>query len=201
GRGGRVARAPGESTRLLDLANRPGAAAPAAPVAALVASADLRVRVDRDAVAGVFTLAGDVLRPGITRVNLIAGATLTDASVDGKPLPLTADGNMHAALLPGPGAFSVRLEWGTTLPLAPGSASFQLPVPTSGSARATIEVPGEQADVHVSPGLVTGRSAAGGRTIVEVTLKPGTTSEVWWSMRDSAPVAAAREVRMLADVF
>src|SRR5262245_37197166 len=80
-----------EYNRLLDLANRPGAAAPAAPVAALVASADLRVRVDRDAVSGVFALTGDVLRPGITRVNLIAGATLTDATVDGKPLALSAD--------------------------------------------------------------------------------------------------------------
>src|SRR5262249_47660793 len=79
--------------------------------------------------------------------------------------------------------------------------SFVLPVPSSGTARATIEVPGDQADIHVSPGIVTRRGAAGGRTTVDVTLKPGTPSEVWWSMRDSAPVAAAREVRMLADVF
>jgi hypothetical protein len=34
-----------------------------------------------------------------------------------------------------------------------------------------------------------------------VTLRPGTATDVWWSMRDSAPVAAAREVRTLADVM
>ena len=33
-----------------------------------------------------------------------------------------------------------------------------------------------------------------GRTIVEATLDPGSSTEVWWSMRDSAPAAAAREV-------
>ena len=34
-----------------------------------------------------------------------------------------------------------------------------------------------------------------------MTLRPGTATDVWWSMRDSAPVAAAREVRTLADVM
>ncbi len=52
-----------------------------------------------------------------------------------------------------------------------------------------------------SSGVITRRSAANGRTVVEVALRPGTPADVWWSMRDSAPVAAAREVRMLADVF
>ena len=69
-----------------------------------------------------------------------------------------------------------------------------LPVPPAGTARATIDLPGEQADVHLSAGLVTRRAAASGRTMVEATLDPGSATEVWWSMRDSAPVAAAREV-------
>src|SRR6185295_5007767 len=60
---------------------------------------------------------------------------------------------------------------------------------------------GEQADVHLSSGIITSRSTGEGRTIVEATLDPGTTTEVWWSMRDSAPVAAAREARTLADVM
>ena len=62
-------------------------------------------------------------------------------------------------------------------------------------------LPGEQADVRLSAGLITRRSIADGRTIVEATLDPGSATEVWWSMRDSAPVAAAREVRTLADVM
>src|SRR5207253_10350926 len=56
-------------------------------------------------------------------------------------------------------------------------------------------------DIHVSAGVVTRRSTANGRTIVEVTLRPNTATDVWWSMRDSAPVAAAREVRALADIM
>ena len=76
-----------------------------------------------------------------------------------------------------------------------------LPAPPAGTVRATIDLPGEQADVHLSSGLVTRRTAAGGRTVVEATLTPGSATEVWWSMRDSAPTAAAREARTVADVM
>ncbi|RPH53665.1 MAG: hypothetical protein EHM89_19735, partial [Acidobacteria bacterium] len=51
-----------EYNRLMDLANRPPPRTIAAPVAAVLASADLRVRVERDTARGMFTLAGDVLR-------------------------------------------------------------------------------------------------------------------------------------------
>ncbi len=190
-----------EYNRLMDLANRPSSASATPPVGAVLSSADLRIRVDRETAQGVFTLVGDVLRPGINRVPLVSGATLIEGSASGRPLPLSTDGAMQTALLPGPGPFSLTLEWGAPLTFAPGRASFTLPVPPAGTARAQIDLPGEQADVHVSAGLVTKRSAANGRTIVEVTLRPGSPAEMWWSMRDSAPVAAAREVRTLADVM
>jgi hypothetical protein len=76
-----------------------------------------------------------------------------------------------------------------------------LPVPKSGTARATFDIPGDQADVRLSSGLVTRRTAADGRTIVEATLDPGSSVEVSWSMRDSAPTAAARELRTLSEVM
>jgi hypothetical protein len=76
-----------------------------------------------------------------------------------------------------------------------------LPVPQAGTARATFDLPGDQADVHLSSGLITGKSILDGRTIVEATLDPGSSTEVWWSMRDSAPAAAARELRTLAEVM
>ena len=190
-----------EYNRLIDLASRPQQGPAVVPVASVLSSADLRVRVDRETARGAFTLTGDVLRAGVSRVNLMSGATLMEASVAGRPLPLTADGNAHAALVPGPGPFSLSLEWGAPLTFSPGRASFTLPVPKSGTARATIDLPGDQADVHLSAGLVTRRTAVAGRTIVEATLDPGAATEVWWSMRDSAPVAAAREVRTLADVM
>lgn len=190
-----------EYNRLLDLAGRPASAQTLAPIAAVIATAEARVRVDGAAVSGVFSLAGEVLRPGINRVNLISGATVTDASVDGRPLPLIADGGGHWALLPGPGPFTVALNWGMPLSFAPGRASFTLPALAAGASRATIDLPGEQADVRLSSGVITRRSAAGGRTLVDVTLRPGTPSEIAWSMRDSAPVAAGRDLRILADVY
>jgi hypothetical protein len=190
-----------EYNRLIDLASRPPQTPAAAPVAAVVASADLRVRVDRDSARGVFTIIGDVLRNGVSRVNLMSGATLIDASAAGRPLPLVADGAAHTALIPGPGPFSLTLEWGAPLTFRPGRAAFVLPVPQSGTARATFDLPGDQADVRLSSGLVTRRTATDGRTIVEATLDPGSSVDVSWSMRDSAPTAAARELRTLSEVM
>jgi hypothetical protein len=190
-----------EYNRLIDLASRPPQAPAAAPVAAVLASADLRVRVDRDTARGVFNVTGDALRTGVSRVSLISGATLIDATVAGRPLPLIADGTAHTALIPGPGPFSLALEWGAPLVYRPGRAAFVLPVPKSGTARATFDLPGDQAEVRLSAGLVTRRTVVDGRTIVEATLDPGSMTDVSWSMRDSAPSAAARELRTLAEVL
>ena len=55
--------------------------------------------------------------------------------------------------------------------------------------------------MRITPGLISGRTIANGRTRVDVTFKPGAPTQVSWSMRDSAPTAAAREVRALADVL
>src|SRR4051812_6537165 len=62
-----------EYNRLVDLASRPSDAAPVAPVGAVLANADLQVRVEREAVRGTFTLSGDVLRSGTQRVTLLTG--------------------------------------------------------------------------------------------------------------------------------
>ena len=123
------------------------------------------------------------------------------ALIAGSTLAVIAEGAAHTALIPGPGPFSLSLEWGAPLQFKPGRASFVLPVPQAGTARATFDLPGDQADVHLSSGLITGKSILDGRTIIEATLDPGASTEVWWSMRDSAPVAAARELRALADVM
>ena len=190
-----------EYNRLIDLAARPPQPQTAAPVAAVLSSADLRVRVDRETARGVFAVAGDVLRPGVAKVALLNGATLVDATTAGRPLPLLAEGSAQTALLPGPGPFTLNLDWGAPLTFAPGKGSFILPALPAGTVRATIDVPSEQADVKLSAGLITRRTTNGGRTIIEATLTPGAPAEVSWSMRDSAPVAAARETRAAADVL
>jgi carboxypeptidase family protein len=190
-----------EYNRLIDLAARPPQASIPAPVAAVLSSADLRVRVGGETARGVFSVAGDVLRPGVAKVSLLSGATLIDATIAGRPLPLIAEGTAHTALLPGPGPFTLSLDWGAPLTFTPGKGSFVLPALAAGTVRAAIDLPSEQADVKVSSGLLTRRSTNGGRTIVEATLTPGVPTEVSWSMRDAAPVAAAREARAVADVM
>jgi hypothetical protein len=189
-----------EYNRLIDLASR-APQPPAPPLPAVLAAADLKVRVDGDAARGAFSLRGETFRNGVDRVRLLSGATLIGATSPGRAVPLTTEGASQFALVPGPGPFALDLEWGAPLVFRPGRASFALPVPEAGTTRATIDLPGEQADVHLSAGLITRRSVANGRTTVEATLIPGRGTEVWWSMRDSAPTVAARELRALADVL
>jgi hypothetical protein len=190
-----------EYNRLMDRANQipPNAAPP--PVGAVLSTADLRVRVEGNIARGSFTLAGEVLRAGVNRINLVSGATILDATASGQALPLVVDGAVHAALVSGPGPFAAALEWATPLTFRPGRALFVLPVPSAGTARATFDIPGEDADVNLSAGWITRRASQNGRTSVEAALDPGTATEVSWSMRDSAPIAAARELRLVADVM
>src|SRR5205085_2859001 len=84
-----------EYNRLIDLAARPPQTATQAPVAAVLSSADLRVRVDRETARGAFRVAGDVLRPGVAKVALLNGATLVDATIAGRPVPLLVEGTAH----------------------------------------------------------------------------------------------------------
>ena len=114
--------------------------------------------------------------------------------------PLVAEGNAHVAVVTGPASFSATLEWGTSVTASPGRGSFVLPVPPAGSVTATFDVPGEQSDLRVTPGLVLRRTSAGGRTTVEATLDPGSSTQVWWSSRDTGPTAPPRDARLLSDV-
>src|SRR4029079_11390036 len=65
---------------------------------------------------------------------------------------------------------------------------------------ATIDVPGEQADVRIQPGLVLRRTSDAGQTRIEATLDPGTSSQISWSTREPAPATPARETRTLASM-
>jgi hypothetical protein len=190
-----------EYNRLVDLAAKTPPPPVAAPMPVIVAAADLRVRIDRDTARGVFNLSGQVLHAGLTRVPIISGATLIDATSGGRPLPLLSEGNVLNALISGPAPFAVALDWGAPLNFRPGRAAFVLPVPQAGAARASIDLPGEQADVRLSAGLITRRSVANGRTLIEATLDPGSATEVSWTMRDTAQVASVKDLRTLAEIL
>jgi hypothetical protein len=188
-----------EYDRLLDLASRQPRPAEAPPIAGALTRADIRARVGAGVVRATMQVDGEVFRTGPAKVPLVAGATLIAARMAGGPLPLIIEGNSHVAVMTGPSTFSAALEWGAPLTTTPGRGAFVMPVPPAGSATAVIEVPGEQTDVRISPGLVLRRTSANGLTTVEATLEPGTPTQVSWSTRET-PQASPREARLLADV-
>jgi hypothetical protein len=190
-----------EYDRLVDLASQPRGGTDQAPVAAALTRADIHVRVEATAARATMRVDGQAFRQGVSKLTLIGGAVLLDARMDNRPLPIAAENDTHVAFVTGPSTFSVTLDVGSPLAFAPGRASFVLPVPNAGAATATIDVPGEQADVRLSTGLILRRSSANGRTIVDATLTPGGQTSVSWSTHEAAPAtAAAREVRLLSDV-
>jgi len=190
-----------EYDRLVDLASQPRGGGDQAPVAAALTRADMRVRVETGTARATMRLDGQAFRQGISRLTLIGNAVLLDARMDNRALPVVVENGAHVAFITGPSTFSATLEVGSPLTFTPGRGSFVLPVPDAGSATATIDVPGEQADVRLSSGLVLRRASANGRTTVDVTLTPGSQTTVSWSTHEAAPAtAAAREVRMLSDV-
>ena len=186
--------------RLIDRAAHPARRTAAPPIPAVVARGDLRARVGTDTARGSLRLEGEIFERGHVKVPLVSGATLVEARADGRVLPLLQEGDAHAAVLPGPGPFSVTLDWAVPLSTAPGRASFALPASMGGTGTATIDLPGDPADVRVDSGIITRRQTANGRTTIELTLEPRRRAQVSWSVRETAPVSTAVEARTLADV-
>ena len=186
--------------RLVDRAAQSARTPEPPPVAAVVGRGEIRARVSAGTARGTLRLDGQVFHRGQVKVRLVTGATLLEASADGRPLPLLHEGDAHAAVLPGAAPFSVTLEWAAPVTAAPGRTAFLLPTAASGSVSAVVDLPGDPSDVQVEGGVVTRRETADGRTRVDVTIQPGRRAQVSWSARETgtAPVQAA--TRMLADV-
>jgi hypothetical protein len=108
-------------------------------------------------------------------------------------LPLLQEGTNHSAILIGPGPFAVSLGVAAPLTIEAGRASFVLPVPLATSSILSLEIPGNHANVHVEPGLVT-------TSLIEAALQPGKPARIWWTTREVAAPVAQREVRFLSDI-
>jgi hypothetical protein len=194
-----------EYNKLADLAAKAPPRVDAPPVASIVKSADINLRVDGEAVSGTLVLEGEVFSKGYRKVPLVSGMVILEAHQRGKELPIEQLNGQHTALLPGPGEFAVTLETGLPLTIEPGRASFSLPVPTAGAVRLTLSVPGDHTQVNLTPGLITRRTfvhdGANDRTTIEATLEPGRPANFWWAARLSAPPPAApKATRFLSDV-
>jgi hypothetical protein len=189
-----------EYNRLLELASKPLHKPDIPPVPFTMKRADLKFRVSNDAVQGSVQLQGEILRKGATKVPLTTGMAILDARQEGKGLPLELENGIHTAVLTGPAEFAVTLDAGLPLNIEAGRASFNLPVPSAGSVRLTLLVPGEHTNVRINPGLITSESTQNGQTSIEATLVPGQPASIWWTTREVAMPSIPKEVRFLSDV-
>jgi len=189
-----------EYNRLTEMAAHKPKTAEAAPIPFVLSRAAFKLRVEDQTLIGAVDIDGAVLEKGSVAVPLTSGLTILEAKQSGNALPLSQEGETHAAILNGPGSFSVSLEIASTLTVDAGRASFIVPVPPSSSSLLTLDLPGNHANVRVEPGLITSRTTLNGHTIIEATLEPGKPARVWWTTREIAAPVAQREVRFLSDI-
>src|SRR2546422_1952015 len=189
-----------EFNRLIELASKPARKTDAPPVPYSMKRADLKFRVTDESVQGTVQLQGEILHKGATKIPLTAGLAILDARQEGKGLPLELENGTHTAVITGPADFAVTLDAGLPLSIEAGRASFNLPVPSAGSVRLALVVPGDATNVRISPGLITSRSSENAKTAIEATLVPGQPASVWWTTRETVAPVAPKEVRFLSDV-
>ncbi len=189
-----------EYNRLLELANKSPRRVESAPLPYTIKRGELKLHVASEMVTGAVQLQGETFNKGETKVALTSGMTILDARQEGRVLPLEQEGGTQTAILAGPAEFTVVLDAGLPLNIETGRASFQLPVPSAGSVRLTLEVPGDHTNVKLAPGLITNHSSANGVTTIEATLVPGQLTNIWWATREVITPVAPREVRFLSNV-
>jgi hypothetical protein len=185
--------------RLLERAGKPVKGVDVPPVDAIVSRAEMKLRVADDFVRGAFRLQGEVFRKAPSRVPLISGATLLETTLQNATPPLALENGRHSAILVGPRSFDIDLLWGAPVVTEPGRASVSIPVPLAGSVSLTLDLPGEVSDVRVEPGLITKRTTAAGRTLVEASPDRTNAVRVSWAARAVA-TTAPRESRFLSDL-
>jgi hypothetical protein len=200
GSAGTVTLSLAEYNRLSELAVRKPKTTDLPPLPFVLSRAAFKLRVEDQSLTGVVDIEGALLEKGSIKVPLTTGLTILEARQSGNPLPLMQEGQTHAAILNGPGPFSVSLNVASALTVEAGRASFVVPVPPASSALLTLDLPGSHANVRVEPGLITSRTTVNGHTIIEATLEPGKPARVWWTTREIAAPVAQREVRFLSDI-
>jgi len=189
-----------EYNRLITLAAKPVKKPDGAPLNYAIQNAELKLRVTSESVLGSIQLEGATYTKSATKVALTSGMTILDARQDGKLLPLQLENGMTTAVLAGSSSFAVALDAGLPLGIEAGRASFAIPVPSAGSARLALVVPGDHTNVRISPGLITSRSSANGQTSIEATLVPGQTASIWWTTREVTAPSIPREARFLSNL-
>ena len=200
GAAGTVTLSLSDYNRLIELSTRKAKSPDAAPLPFVLTRAIFKLRVENQTLTGTVSVDGTSLLKGPVKAPLLSGLTVLEADQSGNPLPLLLEGSTHVAILNGAGPFAVSLGVASPLTIDAGRASFTLPVPLVGSSLLSLELPGNHANVHVEPGLVTSRNTVNGQTLIEASLEPGKTARVWWTTREAAAPVAQHEVRFLSDI-
>ena len=189
-----------EYDRLVALATRKTKTPDGVPLPFVLSHAVFKLRLEKQTLVGTVEIDGALLETGPVKTPLTAGLTVLEAKQSGAALPLLQEGTNHSAILIGPGPFAVSLGVAAPLTIEAGRAAFVLPVPLATSAILSLEIPGNHANVHVEPGLVTTRTTASGNSLIEAALQPGKPTRIWWTTREVAAPVAQREVRFLSDI-
>lgn len=189
-----------EYNRLVEMSTRRPKLLEAPPLPFVLTRAVFKLRVENQTLVGTVGIDGTSLANGPVKAPLTTGLLVLQADQSGNPLPLLLEGSNHAAILNGPGPFAVSLGVASALTIDAGRASFMLPVPLAGSSLLSLELPGNHANVHIEPGIITKRDTVNGHTVIEASLEPGKAARVWWTTREIAAPVAQREVRFLSDI-
>jgi hypothetical protein len=189
-----------EYDRLVALATRKTKTPDGVPLPFVLSHAVFKLRLEKQTLVGTVEIDGALLETGPVKTPLTAGLTVLEAKQSGTALPLLQEGTNHSAILIGPGPFAVSLGVAAPLTIEAGRASFVLPVPLATSSILSLEIPGNHANVHVEPGLVTTRTTLNGNSLIEAALQPGKPARIWWTTREVAAPVAQREVRFLSDI-
>ena len=200
GSAGTVSLSLAEYDRLTELAARKLKAHDAPPLPFVLSRVAFKLRVEDQRLVGNVEIEGAVFEKAPVKVPLTTGLTILEARQAGNPLPLMQEGPTHVAIISGPARFSISLDVASSFVVEAGRASFVVPVPSASSTSLSLDLAGNHVNVKVEPGLITGRSTANGRTVVEATLEPGKPARVWWTTREIAAPVAQREVRFLSDI-
>lgn len=189
-----------EYNRLVELASKSSKQRETPPLPYAIKRVDMKLHVTNETVLGTLQLDGEVFSKGAAKVPLTTGLTILNARQEGKSLPLEEEGPVSMAILPGASEFSVALETGMPLAIEAGRASFNLPVPSAGSVRLQLVIPGDHSMVRISPGLITSRTTEKGQTTLEATLVPGQPANISWITGIVQAPVVKHEVRFLSDV-
>jgi len=189
-----------EYNRLVELASKSSKQRETPPLPYAIKRVDMKLHVTNETVLGTLQLDGEVFSKGAAKVPLTTGLTILNARQEGKSLPLEEEGSTSMAVLPGAAEFSVALDTGMPLAIEAGRASFNLPVPSAGSVRLQLVIPGDHSLVRISPGLITSRTTEKGQTTLEATLVPGQPANISWITGVVQVPVVKHEVRFLSDV-